>query len=232
MKKYIGTMEVKAVPMTYGDAFKEGVIPGNSYVDEYDKEEGYKVVFDDGSTDWLPKQVFESSYNLADTPVERMHIEWMELNKKSGKLNHFLENSAESISKTARAMLLVQLIAMQDYMQALALRTTLMEAGQGGFTSLSFASAITLLENGYAVRRAGWNGKNIIVFKQVPAEISSDIIPKMQSLPTEAKRLILESAEHIDYTSQCLIFNQATGRADSWVPSISDVFSKDWELVE
>lgn len=36
---------------------------------------------------------------------------------------------------------------------------------------------------------------------------------------------------HIDYTSQCLIYNRKTGRADSWVPSISDVFAKDWELV-
>lgn len=27
MKKFIGKMEVKAVPMTYGDAFKDGVSP-------------------------------------------------------------------------------------------------------------------------------------------------------------------------------------------------------------
>ena len=36
----------------------------------------------------------------------------------------------------------------------------------------------------------------------------------------------------INYTSQCLIYNGNTGRADSWVPSISDIFADDWEIVE
>lgn len=233
MKKYIGTMEVKAQPMTYGDAFKEGVIHGNSYIEGNDNEDGYKIVYADGVTDWLPKKDFEAIYNIAETPVDRMHIEYSALREKSGKLNTFLENTENnSCSLAAWAMLHVQHAAMEDYMQALALRTTYMEAGQGGFTALPFSSAITLLEKGFAVRRSGWNGKGLIVFKQVPAKIDADNIPKMQSLPVEAKRLILESAQHIDYTSQCLIYNQNTGRADSWVPSISDVFSRDWEIVE
>ena len=62
--------------------------------------------------------------------------------------------------------------------------------------------------------------------------IESDIIPKMQSLPQSAKDLILKGKGFIDYTSQCLIYNENTGRADSWVPSISDVFAEDWEIVE
>ena len=33
------------------------------------------------------------------------------------------------------------------------------------------------------------------------------------------------------YVAQCLIFNPTTGEANSWVPSISDVFATDWELV-
>ena len=71
-----------------------------------------------------------------------------------------------------------------------------------------------------------------MVFKQVPAHIESDIIPKMQSLSQSAKDLILRSKGFIDYTSQCLIYNENNGRADSWVPSISDVFAEDWEIVE
>ena len=67
-----------------------------------------------------------------------------------------------------------------------------------------------------------------MVFKQVPAHIDSDIIPKMQSIPQSAKDLILKGKGFIDYTSQCLIYNENTGRADSWVPSISDVFAEDW----
>lgn len=98
--------------------------------------------------------------------------------------------------------------------------------------SLTFGDAIKLLSKGYALRRSGWNGKNLFVIKQVPAHIESDIIPKMQSLPQSAKDLILNGKGFIDYTSQCLIYNGNTGRADSWVPSISDVFADDWEIVE
>ena len=98
--------------------------------------------------------------------------------------------------------------------------------------SIAFGDAVELLKKGYALRRSGWNGKNLFVIKQVPAHIESDIIPKMQSLPQSAKDLILNGKGFIDYTSQCLIYNGNAGRADSWVPSISDVFADDWEIVE
>lgn len=51
--------------------------------------------------------------------------------------------------------------------------------------------------------------KKYIGTKQIPAHIESDVIPKMQSLPQSAKDLILKD-----------IYNENTGRADSWVPSI------------
>lgn len=61
--------------------------------------------------------------------------------------------------------------------------------------------------------------------------ISADIIPNMQSLPQSAKGIIMARAEpHIAYTNQMLIIHP-DGRADSWVPSSSDVFAEDWELV-
>lgn len=97
--------------------------------------------------------------------------------------------------------------------------------------TLDFGKAISLLKQGRAIRRKGWNGKGLFVIKQVPAHIDSNIIPKMQSLPQSAKDLIMKGKGFIDYTSQCLIYNENTGRADSWVPSISDVFAEDWELV-
>ena len=96
----------------------------------------------------------------------------------------------------------------------------------------SFSEAIKLLKQGKALRRSGWNGKNLFVIKQIPAHIESDIIPKMQSLPQSAKDLIINGKGFIDYTSQCLIYNGNTGRADSWVPSISDIFAEDWEVAD
>lgn len=96
----------------------------------------------------------------------------------------------------------------------------------------SFGDAVQLLKKGFALRRRGWNGKNMFVVKQVPAHIDSDVIPNMQSLPQSAKDLILNGKGYIAYTNQCLIYNGNTGRADSWVASISDIFADDWEIVE
>lgn len=98
--------------------------------------------------------------------------------------------------------------------------------------NMTFGDAIEVLKQGGAIRRTGWNGKGLFVIKQVPSHIESDIIPKMQSLPQSAKDLILNGKGFIDYTSQCLIYNENTGRADSWTPSISDVFAEDWEIVK
>lgn len=98
-------------------------------------------------------------------------------------------------------------------------------------SAMDFGDAIEVLKQGGAIRRKGWNGKGLFVIKQVPAHIESDVIPKMQSLPKSAKDLILKGKGFIDYTSQCLIYNENTGCADSWVPSISDVFAEDWEIV-
>lgn len=51
------------------------------------------------------------------------------------------------------------------------------------------------------------------------------------SLPQSAKKILMSRDNpHIDYTNQMLIINPE-GRADSWVPSSSDVFAEDWELV-
>ena len=98
-------------------------------------------------------------------------------------------------------------------------------------SAIDFGDAIEVLKRGGAIRRSGWNGKGLFVVKQVPAHIESDIIPKMQSLPQSAKDLILNGKGFVDYTSQCLIYNENTGRADSWVPSVSDMFAEDWEIV-
>lgn len=100
------------------------------------------------------------------------------------------------------------------------------EVGSG-----NFGCAIDLLKVGFAVRRKGWNGKGLFIVKQVPSHIGGDIIPKMQSLPQSAKNILMSRENpHIDYTNQMLIINP-DGRADSWVPSSSDVFAEDWEVV-
>lgn len=99
------------------------------------------------------------------------------------------------------------------------------------FGNMFFGEAVEALKSGLAIRREGWNGKGLFVVKQIPAHITEDVIPKMQSLPQSAKDILMSRENpHIDYTNQMLIINP-DGRADSWVPSVSDIFAEDWEIV-
>lgn len=239
MKKYIGTKEVKATPMTLGEFItktdrnpyqNDGKMHGNN-------EEGYLVEYADGYQSWSPKDVFDKAYKCSESFLDRLHIEYGDLFEKFEKCATFVDSEKfrEVIKENYPAFLLwLQRDVMGRY-------TTILEqriAIAGGETNIitlprmSLGIAIQALKFGFAIRRTGWNGKGLFVFKQVPAHIEGDVIPKMQSLPQSAKDLILKGKGFIDYTSQCLIYNENTGRADSWVPSISDVFAEDWEIVE
>lgn len=233
MKKYIETKEVSATPAWRLDGKiypKDGQVPRSM-----NREDGYKVVYEDGYERWLPKDVFEKAYKPADTFLDRLYIEDTELKEKYNKCNTFVDSDKfrETIKEDYPAFLLyLQREAMGSYLGTLHNR---IEYANGAKlkpdTKYNFGEAIQALKFGLAIRRSGWNGKNLVVFKQVPACIEGSIIPKMQSLPQSAKDLIGKGNNFIAYTSQCLIYNRSTGRADSWVPSISDVFAEDWELV-
>lgn len=235
MKKYIGTKSVEAVPMELGEYINKGGC--NPYKDgtHKDDEQGYLVKYEDGYESWSPKDVFEKAYKPADTFLDRLYIEDTELKEKYNKCNAFVDSDKfrEIIKEDYPAFLLyLQREAMGSYLGTLHNR---IEYANGvklkPDTKYNFGEAIQALKFGLAIRRSGWNGKNLMVFKQVPAYIEGSIIPKMQSLPQSAKDLIGKGNNFIAYTSQCLIYNRGTGRADSWVPSVSDVFAEDWELV-
>lgn len=235
MKKYIGTKQIEAEPMTMGEAYEKNLLQAGKVPNESEKDNaGYHVKYEGGYESWSPAEPFEKAYKIAETPLNRMAIEENELSCRVEKLNEFIYSSDkfDELDATIKAMLISQYESMRDYLAALRMRSTKMETGEGSFIGLPFSVAITLLKEGFALRRSGWNGKNLFVIKQVPAHIESDVIPNMQSLPQSAKDLILDGKGYIDYTSQCLIYNGDTGRADSWVASISDIFADDWEIVE
>lgn len=63
MKKYIGTKQVEAEPMTMGDAYNKGflqvgIVPSES---EYNKV-GYHVRYKGGYESWSPAEPFEEAY--------------------------------------------------------------------------------------------------------------------------------------------------------------------------
>jgi hypothetical protein len=239
MKKYIGTKQIEAELMTLGDFVQEtGKNPYGKDIEKHEEtEQGYHVRYEDGYESWSPKDVFEKAYKVADSFLDRLYIEHSDLIEKFEKCAVFVDSEKfrEAIKEDYPAFLLsLQRELMGRYLQALSCRINIATniTEDVSIKRMSFGIAIQALKFGLAIRRAGWNGKGLMVFKQVPAHIESDTIPKMQSLPQSAKDLILKGKGFIDYTSQCLIYNENTGRADSWVPSISDVFAEDWEIVQ
>ena len=235
MKKYIGTKQIEAEPMTRGDAWGKHLLREKPSTENFD-DEGYHVRYEDGYESWSPKDTFEKAYKIADTFLDRLHIEMRDLYEKMDKLSPFIESGKidEIVTdKYQNHLLRLQHRIMSRYINVLECRIGRLDGSpEAPLHQMSFGDAIEILKQGGAIRRSGWNGKGLMVFKQVPAHIESDIIPKMQSLPQSAKDLILKGKGFIDYTSQCLIYNENTGRADSWVPSISDVFADDWEIVQ
>ena len=96
---------------------------------------------------------------------------------------------------------------------------------------LAIGEFVKALNDRLCLTRSGWNGGNLFVCKQVPCQIPSDIVSKLQSLPDSAKALLLNTNSSIKYNNQCLIVNLVTGDANSWVPSSSDLFATDWKVV-
>lgn len=240
MKKYIGTKQLRAKPMTLGEynEYRGWKLPEK----ENPNTEGYLVEYQDGGKpnderhegyiSWSPKDVFEKAYQVAETHIDRLCIEKKDLADKFEKCSVFVRSDKfrEIVKNDTQAFLLVlQRELMGRYNQVLDYR--LFEASFR-MEHMSFGMAIEALKFGLAIRRKGWNCKGLFVVKQIPAHITEEIIPKMQSLPQSAKDIIMSRENKvIDYTSQMLIINP-DGRADSWVPSVSDVFAEDWEILK
>lgn len=237
MKKYIGTKQIEAEPMTVSEFYH--LTRQSQYGEMIENGErdlnGYRVVYEDGFEGWMQEDEFKKSYKVADTVLDRLHIEMRDLYEKMDKLSPFIESGKidEVVTdKYQNYLLRLQHYIMSRYINVLECRIGRIDGSpEAPLHQMSFGDAIEILKQGGAIRRSGWNGKGLMVFKQVPSHIESDIIPKMQSLPQSAKDLIVKGKGFIYYIRQCLIYNENTGCADSWVPSISDVFADDWEIV-
>lgn len=234
LKKYIGTKEVMAAPMDEATAVTKGLARKNENNHEW--RPGYHVQYTNpnGSTydSWSPKSVFDESYKLAETFLDRMKLEFESEIDRFDKGDTFIRSEKfNELPLVARVLLYAQNKTQKMYCDLLENRIDAAENNYPLLKQFDFGTAIKFLEAGGAICRSGWNGKGLFVVKQVPSHITGDIIPKMQSLPQSAKDILMSRENpHIDYTNQMLIIN-TDGRADSWVPSSSDVFAEDWEVV-
>lgn len=84
--------------------------------------------------------------------------------------------------------------------------------------------------SGSPIRRTGWD-KGVFIFRQVPANIPAEIIPKMQSLPDQVKQVFIDrKVNNISYDNQAaMVMNN--NEICSWSASVEDLFANNWELL-
>lgn len=117
MKKYVGTKQVEAEPMTMGEAYEKGLLQAGRIpsIEEQDKP-GYHVKYKDGYESWSPVEPFEEAYQCSETYIDRMLIEATDLNEKAAKLGNFLSSEKhESLSDQKKNLLKAQYAAMISY---------------------------------------------------------------------------------------------------------------------
>ena len=126
MKKYIGTKQVEAEPMTMGNAYSKGFLQAGKVPSEAEKDKaGYHVKYKDGYESWSPAEPFEEAYKLADTALDRMMIEGEELTVKLEKLQAFIgTDKFGSLDEATKAMLVAQAKIMTEYQCVLNQRFT------------------------------------------------------------------------------------------------------------
>ena len=125
MKKYIGMKQIEAEPMTEAEACEAGLLRTESYRDVL----GYHVRYENGYESWSPKDVFEKTYSAANTPLDRMYIEYNELMDKHNKLVLFLgrKDAVEIAGENQVSLMEAQKVQMHSYLLTLKERIDLMK---------------------------------------------------------------------------------------------------------
>ena len=217
MENYIGKKWIEAEPMNEYVAVEKRLAHENT--DHHEQREGYHVKYKDGYESWSPKGVFEESYKISNTPLDRILIEGEDLTIKLEKLKNFtVSDKFFKLDKPTKALLLTQIGIMQNYQFILNLRYSGMESGNSSIDHMPFNIALILLSVGFAIRRSGWD-KDLYIIKQVPYYVKSDFIQNGKCLNTALPYVV----------GQCLGCD-GTGQVRSWIPSNNDLFACDWEL--
>jgi hypothetical protein len=103
---------------------------------------------------------------------------------------------------------------------------------------VNFGKAIEALKQGKRVQRAGWNGKGLFIFMQVPSSVSRDIVPRMTSLPQSVKDEFERRFNGPSMTDGTIKYqNQIAmvypdNNIYGWVASPSDVLEEDWIILD
>jgi len=91
-----------------------------------------------------------------------------------------------------------------------------------------FSAMIEYLEQGYPIYRSA-DPEGSFTFRQVPAVIAVDVIPKMTSVPDKVKSLMAENGNPFSYHDQ-VVQVDANGGCTYRAFTHEDIFAEDWWL--
>lgn len=107
MKKYIGTKQVEAEPMTMGEAYEKGLLQAGRIPSKEEQDNpGYHVKYKDGYESWTPAEPFEEAYRYSETSIDKMLIEAEDLNEKAKNLGNFIDSEKHEWLSTQKKNLL------------------------------------------------------------------------------------------------------------------------------
>ncbi len=87
-------------------------------------------------------------------------------------------------------------------------------------TAMNFGHAIEMLKAGYAIQRAGWNGKGMFLY----------LVPANAYPPTTNLAMRLYNGKNVPYAAY-IAMKTATGEVVPWLASQTDVLADDWSVV-
>lgn len=119
MKKYIGTKEISAEPMTMGEAYRRGLLHAGRVPSESEKsKDGYYVRYENGYESWSPADVFEKAYKVTDTFLDRLRIERDELHDRYVKEKNYLSSplAEKQLTPREKGSLAAQVEFMRQYL--------------------------------------------------------------------------------------------------------------------
>lgn len=96
---------------------------------------------------------------------------------------------------------------------------------------MTFSEILKELDNGKIVRRQTY-GSQFVIFKQIPAHISSDAVCNMKSLPQDMKCFLCHNKLDIDYQNQYITYGIDEETATYMVFDGDDLNADDWYVID
>lgn len=120
MKIYARIQEIMAEEMSKDEAFEKSLLEREDIPTEEDEQQKGYFIYTDGRKSWLPAEVFEKSYTLVNTPIDRLLFDKKELDKRLNKLREFIEGDEfHEVNDGIRLYSYIQFTSMDWYSKIL-----------------------------------------------------------------------------------------------------------------